>query len=113
VVVGRRTVGKPVAALLLARNAPHHLPFTHEDLPGTCSRADVRAAVGVPEQPATAPPGASIDAGDEWDRCRFKGDASTRRRLGVAGAITPVPGGVGPMTIAMLMSNTLAAARAR
>ena len=119
VVVGRSNlVGKPVAALLLARNATVTICHSRtKDLPGTCSRADVLvAAVGVPELLGAdcVKPGATvIDVGMNRTDDGLKGDVDFAAASEVAGAITPVPGGVGPMTIAMLMSNTLAAARAR
>ena len=119
VVVGRSNlVGKPVAALLLARNATVTICHSRtKDLPGTCSRADVLvAAVGVPELlgAGCVKPGATvIDVGMNRTDDGLKGDVDFAAASEVAGAITPVPGGVGPMTIAMLMSNTLAAARAR
>lgn len=119
VVVGRSNlVGKPVAALLLARNATVTICHSRtKDLPGTCSRADVLvAAVGVPELLGAdcIKPGATvIDVGMNRTDDGLKGDVDFDAASEVAGAITPVPGGVGPMTIAMLMSNTLAAARAR
>ena len=119
VVVGRSNlVGKPVAALLLARNATVTICHSRtKDLPGTCRRADVLvAAVGVPELLGAdcVKPGATvIDVGMNRTDDGLKGDVDFGAASEVAGAITPVPGGVGPMTIAMLMSNTLAAARAR
>ena len=119
VVVGRSNlVGKPVAALLLARNATVTIGHSRtKDLPGTCSRADVLvAAVGVSELLGAdcVKPGATvIDVGMNRTDDGLKGDVDFAAASEVAGAITPVPGGVGPMTIAMLMSNTLAAARAR
>ena len=119
VVVGRSNlVGKPVAALLLARNATVTICHSRtKDLPGTCSRADVLvAAVGVPELLGAdcVKPGATvIDVGMNRTDDGLKGDVDFAAASEVAGAITPVPGGVGPMTIAMLMANTLAAARAR
>lgn len=119
VVVGRSNlVGKPVAALLLARNATVTICHSRtKDLPGTCSRADVLvAAVGVPELlgAGCVKPGATvIDVGMNRTDDGLKGDVDFAAASEVAGAITPVPGGVGPMTIAMLMANTLAAARAR
>ncbi len=119
VVVGRSNlVGKPVAALLLARNATVTICHSRtKDLPGTCSRADVLvAAVGASELLGAdcVKPGATvIDVGMNRTDDGLKGDVDFAAASEVAGAITPVPGGVGPMTIAMLMSNTLAAARAR
>ena len=118
-VVGRSNlVGKPVAALLLARNATVTICHSRtKDLPGTCSRAAVLvAAVGVSELLGAdcVKPGATvIDVGMNRTDDGLKGDVDFAAASEVAGAITPVPGGVGPMTIAMLMSNTLAAARAR
>ena len=119
VVVGRSNlVGKPVAALLLARNATVTVCHSRtKDLPGTCRRADVLvAAVGVPELLGAdcVKPGATvIDVGMNRTDDGLKGDVNFDEASIVAAAITPVPGGVGQMTIAMLMSNTLAAATAR
>jgi methylenetetrahydrofolate dehydrogenase (NADP+)/methenyltetrahydrofolate cyclohydrolase len=115
VVVGRSDlVGKPVSALLQQRNATVTMCHSRtRDLPGVCARADVLiAAVGVVEliEADYVKPGAVvIDVGinrtDDGLRGDVKFDAAAER----ASLITPVPGGVGPMTIAMLMSNTLAA----
>jgi len=120
VVLGRsRIVGRPVAALLLAADCT--VTMTHSksrDLPGLCRRADiVVAALGRPQMVKGdwLKPGATvIDVG--INRITTSGgvqlvgdvDFATARR--VAGAITPVPGGVGPMTIACLLRNTLLAA---
>ena len=125
VVIGRSNiVGKPMAALLLQRNAT--VTMTHSrtrDLPGVVRNADiVIAAVGRPNM-VTADwikPGAVvIDVGinrvekevDGETKARLTGDVDFDGALEVAGAITPVPGGVGPMTITMLMFNTLRSAR--
>jgi methylenetetrahydrofolate dehydrogenase (NADP+)/methenyltetrahydrofolate cyclohydrolase len=112
VVVGRSDlVGKPVSALLLAANATVTVCHSRtRDLGGVCRRADVLvAAVGVPglirgdwvKQGAVV-----IDVGSPAGDVEFE-SARERARL-----ITPVPGGVGPMTIAMLLRNTLSAAQA-
>jgi methylenetetrahydrofolate dehydrogenase (NADP+)/methenyltetrahydrofolate cyclohydrolase len=117
VVVGRSIlVGKPVAAMLLARNATVTICHSRtRDLPGVCSRADVLiAAVGVPEmiRAEYVKDGAAvIDVGMNRTEQGLKGDVAFAEVSERAGLITPVPGGVGPMTIAMLMSNTVAAAR--
>jgi methylenetetrahydrofolate dehydrogenase (NADP+) / methenyltetrahydrofolate cyclohydrolase len=124
VVVGRSNiVGKPVSQLLLAENATVTIAHskTH-DLPAVCRRADLLvAAIGRPEMVRGdwIKPGATvIDVGinrlpDEPGRvskkARIIGDVAREARE-VAGAITPVPGGVGPMTIACLLLNTLRAA---
>jgi methylenetetrahydrofolate dehydrogenase (NADP+)/methenyltetrahydrofolate cyclohydrolase len=119
VVVGRsKLVGVPVARLLLAANATVTVCHSRSrDLDQTCSRADVLvAAVGVPRLlgPAAVKPGAVvIDVGMNRGEDGLCGDVDFERVVETAGAITPVPGGVGPMTIAMLLVNTLAAARAR
>ena len=141
VVIGRSDiVGKPAAILLLAENATVTICHskTH-DLPGICRQADILvAAIGRPGfvTPDMVKPGATVlDVGinrltsmEEFDRF-FRGD--TRREemfrlkgstligdvhpaaYAVSGAYTPVPGGVGPLTIAMLMSNTVRAAKLR
>ncbi|MFV9653526.1 bifunctional methylenetetrahydrofolate dehydrogenase/methenyltetrahydrofolate cyclohydrolase FolD [Pseudomonas sp. NY15366] len=121
VVVGRSNiVGKPMAALLLAANCSvtvlHSRSVKPEKL---CGQADiVVAAVGRPRMIGAdwIKPGAVvIDVGinriEENGRSRLVGDVDFDAVLPVASAITPVPGGVGPMTIAMLMHNTLLAAR--
>jgi methylenetetrahydrofolate dehydrogenase (NADP+)/methenyltetrahydrofolate cyclohydrolase len=119
VVVGRSDlVGKPVAALLLGRNATVTICHSRtRDLAGVCSRADVLiAAVGVPELLGAAhvkPGAAVIDVGMNRTAEGLKGDVEFDAVLDRAGLITPVPGGVGPMTIAMLLSNTVLAARAQ
>ncbi len=123
VVVGRSNiVGKPVAQLLLAENAT--VTVTHSktrDLPAVCRRADLLiAAIGRPEMVRGdwIKPGATvIDVGmnrvDGADgKSRLVGDVAFAEASAVAGAITPVPGGVGPMTIACLMVNTVRAASA-
>ena len=119
VVLGRSAiVGKPVAALLTAADATVTLAHSRTiDLPGECRRADVLvAAVGRPEmvQPDWLAPGAVvIDVGiNRLPDGRLVGDAAASCAA-VASAITPVPGGVGPMTIACLLENTLTAALAR
>ncbi len=116
VVVGRSDlVGKPLAALLLARNATVTICHSRTvDLPGECSRADVLvAAVGVPEligAEYVKPGAAVIDVGMNRTDDGLRGDVAFEPVSHVAGLITPVPGGVGPMTIAMLLRNTVAAA---
>lgn len=124
VVVGRSNiVGKPVAQLLLAENAT--VTITHSrtnDLPSVCRRADVLvAAIGRPEmiRGDWIKPGATvIDVGinrvpADGGKTRIVGDVDYTEAMQVAGAITPVPGGVGPMTIACLLLNTLRAACAQ
>lgn len=119
VVVGRsKLVGVPVARLLLSANATVTVCHSRtRDLDEACSRADVLvAAVGVPRLlgAAAIKPGAVvIDVGVNRTEDGLCGDVDFDAAVEVAGAITPVPGGVGPMTIAMLLVNTLAAARAR
>ncbi|HVY00513.1 MAG TPA: bifunctional methylenetetrahydrofolate dehydrogenase/methenyltetrahydrofolate cyclohydrolase FolD [Pseudorhodoplanes sp.] len=121
VVIGRSNiVGKPVAQLLLAENAT--VTITHSrtrDLPALCRRADILiAAIGKPEMVRGdwIKPGATvIDVGinrvpAEGGKTKVVGDVAFAEAARVAGAITPVPGGVGPMTIACLMLNTLRAA---
>ena len=141
VVVGRSDiVGKPVAMLLINGNATVTVCHSKtRDLPGVCRRADIlvaaigRAGVITPDY---VKPGATvIDVGmnkitdpEEFAKF-FAGDAKREAAFAkngstlmgdvdpnvaeVAGAITPVPGGVGPLTIAMLMSNTVKAAKLR
>jgi methylenetetrahydrofolate dehydrogenase (NADP+)/methenyltetrahydrofolate cyclohydrolase len=119
VVVGRsKLVGIPVARLLLAANAT--VTSCHSrtrDLPAVCRRADVLvAAAGVPGllgADAVKPGATVIDVGVNRTDDGLRGDVDFEAAAEVAGAITPVPGGVGPMTVAMLLVNTLAAARAR
>jgi methylenetetrahydrofolate dehydrogenase (NADP+) / methenyltetrahydrofolate cyclohydrolase len=117
VVVGRsELVGKPVAALLLAENATvTHCHSRTRDLPAVCRRADVLvAAVGRPEMVRAdwVKPGATvIDVGMNRTQAGLVGDVDFDGVREIAGLITPVPGGVGPMTIAMLLRNTLTAAR--
>ena len=124
VVIGRSNiVGKPVAQLLLAENATVTIAHskTH-DLPAVCRRADLLfAAIGRPEMVRGdwIKPGATvIDVGinrvaGEGGKSRIVGDVAFAEAAKVAGAITPVPGGVGPMTIACLLFNTLRAACAQ
>lgn len=119
VVVGRsKLVGIPVARLLLGANAT--VTSCHSrtrDLPAVCRRADVLvAAVGAPEllgADAIKPGAVVIDVGVNRTDDGLRGDVDFEAASDVAAAITPVPGGVGPMTVAMLLVNTLAAARAR
>jgi methylenetetrahydrofolate dehydrogenase (NADP+)/methenyltetrahydrofolate cyclohydrolase len=119
VVVGRSDlIGKPVASLLLGRNATVTMCHSRtRDLAKVCSRADVLvAAVGVPEligADHVKPGAAVIDVGMNRTPEGLKGDVAFEAVLDRAGLITPVPGGVGPMTIAMLLSNTVIAARAQ
>jgi methylenetetrahydrofolate dehydrogenase (NADP+)/methenyltetrahydrofolate cyclohydrolase len=120
VVLGRsQLVGKPVAALLLARHATVTLAHSRtRDLAAVCREAEVLvAAVGKPElvRGAWIRPGAAvIDVGiNRLADGRLVGDVAYDEAVGVAGWLTPVPGGVGPMTIAMLLGNTLLAAARR
>ena len=119
VIVGRsKLVGVPVARLLLQANAT--VTSCHSrtrELDATCRRADVLvAAVGVPRllgAEAVKPGAVVIDVGVNRLEEGLVGDVDYEAAAEVAAAITPVPGGVGPMTIAMLLSNTLQAARMR
>jgi methylenetetrahydrofolate dehydrogenase (NADP+)/methenyltetrahydrofolate cyclohydrolase len=125
VVIGRSNiVGKPMAQLLLAENCTVTIAHSRtRDLPDTVRRADiVVAAVGRPEMVKAdwlKPGAAVVDVGinrvpaGEEGKTRLVGDVDFAGASAVAGAITPVPGGVGPMTIAVLLRNTLVAAHAR
>jgi methylenetetrahydrofolate dehydrogenase (NADP+)/methenyltetrahydrofolate cyclohydrolase len=119
VVVGRsKLVGVPVARLLLSADATVTVCHSRtRDLAAVCRRADVLvAAVGVPEllgAEAVKPGAVVIDVGMNRGEDGLCGDVDFAAVAEVASAITPVPGGVGPMTIAMLLVNTLAAARGR
>ena len=119
VVVGRsKLVGVPVARLLLSADATVTVCHSRSrDLAAVCRRADVLvAAVGVPEllgADAVKPGAVVIDVGMNRGEDGLCGDVDFAAVAEVASAITPVPGGVGPMTIAMLLVNTLAAARGR
>ena len=119
VVLGRSDlVGKPIAQLLLHANATVTVCHSRtRDLPEVCRRADVLiAAVGRPKmvQADWVKPGAAvIDVGINRTEEGLVGDVDFEGARDVAGLITPVPGGVGPMTIAMLLRNTLTAARAQ
>jgi methylenetetrahydrofolate dehydrogenase (NADP+)/methenyltetrahydrofolate cyclohydrolase len=121
VVIGRSNiVGKPVAQLLLAENATVTVAHSKtRDLPAVCRRADLLiAATGRPEMVRRdwIKPGATvIDVGINRvpglnGKSKLVGDVAFAECAQVAGAITPVPGGVGPMTIACLMVNTVRAA---
>ena len=120
VIVGRSNiVGKPMAQLLLAQNCTVTVAHSRtRDLPSVCRSADILvAAVGRPRmiRGGWIRPGATvIDVGinrveAEDGRTRLVGDVAFDEAVGTAGAITPVPGGVGPMTIACLLQNTLTA----
>ena len=121
VVVGRSNiVGKPVAQLLLGENCTVTIAHSKtRGLPEVCRRADILvAAVGRPEmiRGSWVKPGAVVldvginrtDGGD--GKARLVGDVAFAEVREVASAITPVPGGVGPMTIACLLRNTVEAA---
>ena len=123
VVVGRSNiVGKPMAALLLRESCTVTVAHSRtEDLPGLCRSADILvAAVGLPKmiEGDWIKPGATvIDVGinrvpkeEEPGKFRLVGDVDFVAAKEIAGAITPVPGGVGPMTIACLLRNTVSAA---
>jgi methylenetetrahydrofolate dehydrogenase (NADP+)/methenyltetrahydrofolate cyclohydrolase len=121
VVIGRSNiVGKPMAQLLLAENCTVTIAHSRtRDLPAVVRRADlVVAAVGRAEmvKGSWIKPGATvIDVGIQRvagpdGKSRLVGDVAFEEAAQVAGAITPVPGGVGPMTVACLLRNTLAAA---
>jgi methylenetetrahydrofolate dehydrogenase (NADP+)/methenyltetrahydrofolate cyclohydrolase len=119
VVLGRSIlVGRPLASLLLGENATVTVCHSRtRDLAGVCARADILvAAVGSPRLVTAemVKPGATvIDVGTNRTEDGLVGDVDFDAVTEVAGAITPVPGGVGPMTIAMLLANTLRAASER
>jgi methylenetetrahydrofolate dehydrogenase (NADP+) / methenyltetrahydrofolate cyclohydrolase len=119
VVVGRSVlVGKPMAQLLLAQNATVTICHSRtRDLAEVCRRADVLVvAAGIPGivgADAVKPGATVIDVGIHRGENGLRGDVEFDEVVEVAGALTPVPGGVGPMTIAMLLANTLTAARAQ
>ena len=124
-IVGRSNiVGKPMAQLLLGEQCTVTIAHSKtRDLPGRCRHADILiAAVGRPQmiRGDWIKPGAIvIDVGinrvpaEAGAKARLVGDVAFEEARNVAGAITPVPGGVGPMTIACLLQNTLQAALAR
>jgi methylenetetrahydrofolate dehydrogenase (NADP+)/methenyltetrahydrofolate cyclohydrolase len=125
VVIGRSNiVGKPMASLLLARNATVTISHSRtKDLPAVVRGADiVVAAVGRPNMVGgdwLKPGAVVVDVGinridvdvDGEVKSKLTGDVNYDEAIEVAKAITPVPGGVGPMTITMLMANTLRSAR--
>lgn len=126
VVVGRSNLfGKPMAQLLLAANATVTVCHSRtHDLRAVCARADILiAAVGrarIVERDFVKPGAIVIDVGmnrltpqEAGNSSGLVGDVDFEAVRELAGAITPVPGGVGPMTIAMLLGNTLQAARVR
>jgi methylenetetrahydrofolate dehydrogenase (NADP+)/methenyltetrahydrofolate cyclohydrolase len=119
VVVGRSViVGKPMALLLTAANATVTVAHSRtRDLPGLCREADVLVvAIGRPEMVRgdwIKPGAAVIDVGINRTDAGLVGDVAGAEAAEVAGWLTPVPGGVGPMTIAFLLANTLEAARRR
>ncbi len=124
VVLGRsNTVGKPMAQLLLSLNATVTIAHSRSrDLPALCRQADVLvAAVGRPHMVRgdwVKPGAVVIDVGTSRlnlpdGKTKLAGDVAFEEAKDVAGFITPVPGGVGPMTIAMLLANCLEAAKRR
>ncbi len=120
VVIGRSNiVGKPLLQLLLAENATVTIAHSRtRDLPALCRRADLLfAAIGRAEMVRGdwIKPGATvIDVGinrvPHGEKSKIVGDVCFAEAVDIAGAVTPVPGGVGPMTIACLLVNTLRAA---
>lgn len=119
VVIGRSVlVGRPMAQLLLARDATVTLCHSYtKDMAAEAREADVLVvAAGVPGllgRDAIRPGAAVIDVGIHRGDGGLRGDVRFAEAREVAGLITPVPGGVGPMTVAMLLANTLRAARAQ
>lgn len=123
VVLGRSNiVGKPLALLLLATDCTVTVAHSRTpDLPGLCREADILVAAvgraGLVRGDWLRPGAVVIDVGinrvvDPDGRSRLVGDVAFDEAVRRVGAITPVPGGVGPMTVACLLRNTLAAARA-
>jgi methylenetetrahydrofolate dehydrogenase (NADP+)/methenyltetrahydrofolate cyclohydrolase len=118
-VIGRSTlVGRPLASLLIEANATVTVAHSRtRNLPDECRNADILiAAIGRAEmiKGSWIKPGATIiDVGINRVGGRLLGDVAFAECLDVAGAITPVPGGVGPMTIACLLENTVLAAERR
>jgi len=117
VVIGRsQLVGKPLAALLLERNATVTMCHSRtRDLPGVCREADILVAAvgheGMVRGDWIRPGAVVLDVGiNRGDDGRLRGDVAFAEARDVASKITPVPGGVGPMTIAMLLQNTARAA---
>ena len=119
VVIGRSMiVGKPMALLLTAANATVTVAHSRtRDLPGLCREADILVvAIGRPEMVRGdwIKPGACVvDVGINRTDAGLRGDVAGDEARAVAGWLTPVPGGVGPMTIASLLANTLQAAERR
>ncbi len=117
VVIGRSNiVGKPMANLLLSRNATVNICHSRtQDLASVCREADILvAAIGKPNfvTPDMVKPGATvIDVGINRVDSKLVGDVNFDACKEVAGAMTPVPGGVGPLTIVMLLFNTLKATK--
>lgn len=117
VVVGRSNmVGKPVSLLLMENNATVTMCHSRTaDLAGICSRADILvAAIGRPEtitKDFIKKGAIVIDVGTTKVDGKLKGDVHFESAIKKAGYITPVPGGVGPMTITMLLENTIEAAQ--
>ncbi len=119
VVIGRSLLfGKPMAQLLLAENCTvTHCHSKTRDLPALCRQADILVAAvgraGMVKGDWIKPGATVIDVGiNRIAEKKVVGDVAYDEALAVAGAITPVPGGVGPMTIACLLGNTLKAAQA-
>ena len=118
VVIGRSNiVGKPMAMLLLHQSGTVTICHSKtQNLKEVCRRADILvAAVGIPKfvtADMVKPGAVVIDVGmDRDENGKLCGDVDFQNVEPVASAITPVPGGVGPMTIAMLMKNTIRAAK--
>lgn len=119
VIVGRSNiVGKPLAQLLLRENCTVTIAHSRtEDLPALCRTADILiAAVGKPEfvrgdwiKPGAVVIDVGINRVEREGKSRLVGDVAFAEAEAVASALTPVPGGVGPMTIACLLSNTISA----
>ena len=122
VIVGRSNlVGRPLSVMLTLKGRDATVTLAHSrtrDLPGVCRGADVIVAaagqIGLITADMVRPGAVVIDVGtNRGEDGKLVGDVAFAEVAEVAGAITPVPGGVGPMTVTMLLQNTLEAARAR
>jgi methylenetetrahydrofolate dehydrogenase (NADP+)/methenyltetrahydrofolate cyclohydrolase len=115
VVIGRSNiVGKPLSLLLLRRNASITICHSYtNDVPDICREADILVSAtgkpGLVKGDWVKPGAIVIDVGEAWVGKKLTGDIAFEEVKEVAGWLSPVPGGVGPLTITMLMKNTLEA----